>query len=119
MAYTLVTNNNNLYEIYIGQDNNVILANTASQLFQNYNKSTTLDVSNLDTSKVTTMSGMFNGSKATFLNLSSFNTSLVEDMSDMFYSCSAKTGYARTQTDANRFNASSRIPSGLKFVVKS
>ena len=195
MAYTLDTNNNNLYEIYIGQDNNVILANTASQLFQNYNKSTTLDVSNLDTSKVkdmsymfagctattitgldklntsnvtdmfnmfynnsattldlssfdtskvTTMSGMFNGSKATSLNLSSFNTSLVEDMSDMFYeskatvldlssfdtsnvsdisnmfySCSAKTGYARTQTDANRFNASSRIPSGLKFVVKS
>ena len=40
-------------------------------------------------------------------------------MSWMFYGSKATTGYARTQEDADRFNASSNKPSGLTFVVKS
>ena len=80
---------------------------------------TSLDLSNFDTSNVTNMSRMFGESKATTLDLSSFDTSNVTSMSSMFRNASATTGYARTKTDANRFNASSNKPSGLTFVVKS
>ena len=80
---------------------------------------TSLDLSNFDTSNVTNMSSMFGESKATTLDLSSFDTSNVTSMSSMFRNASATTGYARTKTDANRFNASSNKPSGLTFVVKS
>ena len=115
MAYTLDTNNNNLYELYIGQDKKIVLGSNASHMFQGYNKTTTLDVSNFDTSnvttmeemfagstittisglekwntsKVTTMRSMFNNSKITSLDLSSFDTSNVTDMFGMFYDSSA------------------------------
>ena len=101
IAYTLDTNNNNLYEVYIGQENKVILTNSASQLFQNYNKSTTLDVSNLDTSKVTDMSYMFAGSTATTITgLNKLDTSNVTNMFNMFYKSSA------TDLDLSTFNTS-------------
>ena len=75
---------------------------------------------NFDTSKVIDMGSMFYQSAATSLNLSSFDTSNVTDMSRMFSSCKATTGYARTQEDADRLNASTTSrPSGLTFVVKS
>ncbi len=44
---------------------------------------------------------------------------MVTNMSNMFQNISATTGYARTQTDADKFNASSNKSSGLTFVVKS
>ena len=74
---------------------------------------------NFDTSKVTNMNYMFSQSKVTTLNLSSFDTSNVTNMNMMFASSKATTGYARTQSDADRFNASSNKPSALTFVVKS
>ena len=102
-----------------------------------------LDLSNFDTSKVTNMSNMFSASRATLINLSSFNTSNVTNMSGMFMSTQATMldlssfdtskvtsmdwmfrwskatiGYARTQADAERFNASSSKPAGLTFIVK-
>ena len=64
------------------------------------------------------MSNMFRGSSATTLDLSSFDTSNVTNMTNMFYGCSATTGYARTQADADRFNNSSGKPSALVFGVK-
>ena len=45
---------------------------------------TNIDLSNLDTSKVTDMSSMFNSCGLTSLDLSSFNTSNVTNMSSMF-----------------------------------
>ena len=80
----------------------------------------TLDLSSFDTSNVYTMQKMFEGSKATTLDLSSFNTSNVSlsDVDDMFYKSPATTVYARTQADANKFNASRNKPAGLNFVVK-
>ena len=39
-------------------------------------------------------------------------------MNNMFNNSSAITGYARTQADADKFNASSGKPPGLTFVVK-
>ena len=89
-------------------------------MFQN-NRATTLDLSSFDTSNVTNMNRMFQDSQATTLDLSSFNTSKVYswgNMTNMFYGSKATTGYARTQVDADRFNASSGKPSKLTFVVK-
>jgi hypothetical protein len=39
-------------------------------------------------------------------------------MSYMFENSKATTGYARTQADADKFNASTNKPAGLNFVVK-
>lgn len=84
-----------------------------------HSEATSLNLSSFDTSNVTYMGAMFYGSKVTSIDLSSFDTSKVTDMSNMFQNVSATTGYARTQTDADNFNASSNKPSGLTFVVKS
>lgn len=47
-------------------------------------------LTNLNTSKVTTMSGMFGGcSDLTSLDLSNFKTKNVKDMSEMFYECNS------------------------------
>ena len=84
----------------------------------NSSRATTLDLSNFNTSNVTSMYAMFYYSKATSLDLSSFDTSKVTDMRSMFRYSNATTGYARTQADADKFNASSNKPAGLNFVVK-
>ncbi|MBQ3306620.1 MAG: BspA family leucine-rich repeat surface protein [Bacilli bacterium] len=74
-----------------------------------------------NTSHITNMSQMFQGlSSLTTLDLSSFDTSNVTNTDDMFKDCtSVTTGYARTQSDADKFNNSSYKPSGLTFVVKN
>ena len=87
-----------------------------------FNESAATEIKGLEkfnTSNVTSMSGMFLSSTATSLDLSSFDTSNVTDMNWMFYLSKATTGYARTQEDADRLNASSGKPSALSFVVKS
>ena len=81
-------------------------------------QATTLDLSSFDTSNVMTMNYMFYDNKATTLDLSSFDTSKVTSVAGMFQISKATTGYARTQTDANKFNSSSGKPSTLTFVVK-
>ena len=88
-----------------------------SAMFQN-SAATSLDLSSFNTSNVTDMSYMFEGSMATSLDLSSFDTKNVSYMSLMFYNSKATTGYARTQTDADKFNSSDVKPSTLTFVVK-
>ena len=58
-------------------------------------------LTNLNTSKVTTMSGMFFGcSRLTSLDLSNFKTEKVQDMSSMFYECKKLTSL-----DLSNFNA--------------
>ena len=54
-----------------------------------YCKATSLDLSNFDTSNVTTMQGMFERCQATSLDLSSFDTSKVRNMKDVFNKCQA------------------------------
>ena len=71
----------------------------------------------LDTSNVTDMSFMFAESYVITLDLSSFDTSNVTNMRGMFNRSAATIGYARTQEDADRLNASSGKPSTLTFVV--
>lgn len=71
-----------------------------------------------DTRNVIDMSHMFFRSKATELDLSSFNTSKVINMSGIFGESETKTVYARTQLDADKFNASINKPIGLQVIVK-
>ena len=59
-----------------------------SGMFQNCTRLTSLDVSHFNTSKLIDMKYMFyNCSQLTVLDLSSFNTAKVTDMSFMFYGC--------------------------------
>lgn len=93
---------------------------TMHRMFRGSQATEIKGLTNFNTSKVTNMESMFEYSKITILDLSSFNTSNVASskMEYMFKNSAATTGYARTQAEANKFNATSNKPSGLKFVVK-
>ena len=81
-------------------------------------QATSLDLSKFNTSNVTNMTYMFTESQALALDLSSFDTSNVMNMYEMFFGSQAKTGYAKTEYDKDRFNSSLNKPTGLVFVVK-
>ena len=78
-----------------------------------------LDVSILDTSKVTNMEGMFHYSRnLKSLDLSNFNTSNVTDMSYMFFSCWRLTSLdlfsfdtSKVTNMSNMFNSCSKLTS--------
>ena len=63
-----------------------------SYLFHDFQNCTEMDISNLDTSNVTNMRGMFyNCSGLTSLDVTGFDTSKVTDMTDMFVGCGSLT----------------------------
>ena len=71
-------------------------------LFIGCSSLTSVDLSSWDTSSATSMGSMFSGCSAlTSVNLSSFNTSNVDVMGSMFYSCSSLT-----TLDLSSFNTS-------------
>ena len=76
---------------------------------------TDIDVSRFITTNVTDMSSMFSYTNTSILDLSSFDTTNVISTTNMFQACTATVGIARTQADADRFNASSNKPAGLTF----
>ena len=88
-----------------------------SYMFEN-SQATSLDLSSFNTSSLTSMTNTFRDTKTTSLDLSSFDTRKVTDMSNTFVGSQATIGYARTQTDADKFNSSSNKPTGLTFIVK-
>jgi surface protein len=70
-----------------------------SNLFYNCTLITELDLSNFDTSNVTTMSGMFNGCQSlTSLDVNHFVTDNVENMSSMFTGCSCDIVFTNKNT---------------------
>jgi surface protein len=74
-------------------------------MFDNCSSLTTLDVSNWDTSSVTTMSDMFRGcSSLTTLDVSNWNVSKVTNMSSMFYGCSLLTTLDVSNWDVSNVN---------------
>ncbi len=84
---------------------------SASQLFYNLSKLTTLDMSVFDTSKVTNMNSMFyNCSSLTSLDVGSFNTTKVTAMASMFSYCKNLTSL-----DLSNFNTSQVTNMGLMF----
>ena len=74
-----------------------------SYMFKDCSSLTSLDLSNFDTSRVTVMYGMFYGcSSLTSLDVSSFNTSNVKNMNDMFHSCSSLTSLNLSNFDTSK-----------------
>ena len=72
------------------------------QWFEGATNMTTFDGTNLDTSDVTSMNGMFYYCpKLTSINLSNFNTSNVTAMAAMFYGCSALTSLDLSSFDVS------------------
>ncbi len=97
MAYTLDEDNDGLYEAYIGQNGGVVANPNSKELFYAFSKLETLNLNNLDTSKVTNMYQMFASNTATEIKgLENFNTSKVTNTSSMFSESAATIGYART-----------------------
>ena len=81
--------NNSLYEISIGSENDSVEANTnGSVMFAYLDNVSSLDLSGLDTSNMTSMSRMFYNSKSlTNIDTSGFDTSKVVNMNGMFWGC--------------------------------
>ncbi len=78
---------------------------TMSTMFENTTSLTSLDLSDFNTKNVTNMNGMFyNNLTLKSLNLSSFNTSSVTDMSYMFYLCKALTNLDLSNFDLTSVN---------------
>lgn len=96
----------------------VIQGTSCYYMFQGYSFPE-IDISELDTSNVTTMSWMFtNCTSLTNLDLSNFNTSNVTDMSYMFANCNKLTNInlngfntSKLQSMYNMFNACSSLVS--------
>ena len=81
---------NSTYKLTIGGKGGIIANESMIGYFTEFNKMTSIDLSALDTSKVTNMSGMFAGcSQLTSLNVSNFDTSNVTNMDFMFCECPA------------------------------
>lgn len=72
-------------------------------MFYNRNNVKTIDLTNLDTVSVTSMSGLFQDcSGLTTLDLSSLDTQNVTDMSCMFYKCSGLTALDLSSFDTQK-----------------
>ena len=77
-------------------------ATTLKNMFRECSSLTSLDLSNFDTSNVTSMSSMFQSSSLTSLDLSNFNTSNVTSMGYMFQNCSSLTSLALSNFNTSK-----------------
>ena len=104
---------NGNYDITIGS-NNTIYANPSSTsgLFRNLTNVTSIDLSNMDTSGMTSMKDMFRkDTSLTNINFGeNFNTANVTNMDFMFYGCNSLIGI-----DLSSFDTSLVIKSGSMF----
>ncbi|MBQ9011237.1 MAG: BspA family leucine-rich repeat surface protein [Bacilli bacterium] len=75
-------------KLYIGGNGGVIANENSSSLFKDFKNVTSIDVTNLDTTKVTSMASMFRDcTSLTSLDLSGYDTSNVTTMNGMFNTC--------------------------------
>ena len=96
----------------------VILNKNSSYLFDCLTKVTEIDTKNFDTSKVTSMEGMFSGcSSLTSLDVSKFDTSKVTDMSAMFGGCSSLTSLDLINFDTTNVTDMDVMFSGCKSLT--
>ena len=91
--------------------NDPVIANAnCNSMFSGNIKLTTIDLSNLDTSGVTSMRYMFqNCSGLTSLDLSTFDTSSVTNMSDMFSYCDGLTSLDLSNFDTSKVTDMSQM----------
>lgn len=96
---------------------------TMTNMFENCSKLASLDVSNFDTSSVTNMVSLFSGClQLTNLNLSDFDTSNVTKMNAMFRNCSSLTNLDLSSFDTNNVTQTSTMFYGcsqLKTILVS
>ena len=89
----------------------IVLTSDCYEMFQGFCDIKTLDLSNIDTSNVTNMSGMFRDcTSLTSIDLSSFDTSNVESMWGMFDGCASLTSL-----DLSNFDTSNVRSMGYMF----
>lgn len=84
LAWYTDIDNNNLYEVYIGQEGGVIANEDSRYIFTYLTKLKTLDLMHFNTSRVTNMQTMFQYIPLSTLDLSTFDTSRVTNMLGMF-----------------------------------
>ena len=103
---------NGNYDITIGS-NNIIYANpSGSNLFSNLTNVTSIDLSNMDTSGIVGMNGMFENDKV-LTNIvfgDNFNTSNATNMTAMFRGCSSLK-----ELDVSGFDTSKTVNMGNMF----
>ena len=107
MAWYLDEDEDDKYELYIGQNGGVVANTNNANLFSYFKNLDSLDLTNYDTTNATNMSSMFlqTGSNSSNLTLNlgdKFDTSSVTDMYGMF----ADTGIAGTLNLGNKFDTS-------------
>ena len=93
---------------------------TIEKLFYNCKSLISADLSGTDLSSVYRMNYMFaHCSSLVSVDLSGWNTAKLSVTNNAFQNCTAvKEAYARTQTDADKFNAISNKPTTWSFIVK-
>ena len=90
--YSILNNDTSKYKIYIASESGTIYLKSGYILFENLINMITLNLSNVDTSKVNDMTGMFDYCQSlTSLDLSNFDTSSVTSMAGMFQHCEKLT----------------------------
>ena len=104
---------NSTYKVTIGGKGGIIANESMINYFYDFEKMTSIDLSALDTSEVTDMSGMFYScSSLTSLDVSKFDTSNVTDMSAMFNDCSSLTSLDVSKFDTSQVTDMSWMFSG-------
>ena len=99
----------------VSVERGVLAPADSSYLFCDLDAVEALDLSGLDTSRVTDMSGMFwVCSSLTSLDLSGWDTSRVTDMGSMFYSCKALRSLDLSPFDTSRVTDMEGMFSGCK-----
>ena len=87
-----------------------VIAKTTSRAFYDCKSLKSIDLSGLDTSKVTSMDSMFRGcSSLASLDLSSLDTSSVTDMTGMFVNCSSLASLDLSGLDASHVTGMSSM----------
>ena len=102
---------NGTYKVTIGGKGGIIANESMIGYFSGFSKMTSIDLSALDTSKVTDMSLMFDDCRSlTSLDVSNFDTSQVTDMWTMFAGC-----MSLTSLDVSNFDTSEVTDMSLMF----
>ena len=95
-----------------------VLPEDSNRLFYQYKNCTSIDLSNVDTSKVTEMEGLFlECPKLTSINLSGFDTSNVTWMGFMFSGCSSLTSLDLSSFDTSNVTYMAYMFSGCSSLT--
>ena len=88
--------------VFVQEDGRKVIAPSNSSHLLSYKQAASIDLSGLDTSRVTNMSSMFSGCSSLFsLDLSGLDTSQVTDMVNLFSDCSSLSSLCLSGLDTS------------------